>query len=80
MEKIKGSLKLRNLSKTRWTTRAESIKGVWTSLEAIFDTLEYIINSNSFDNLTKTKAIGLQKISSEFRFFCFIIIYEEHNV
>ncbi|CAI6353826.1 unnamed protein product [Macrosiphum euphorbiae] len=57
MEKIEGSLKLRNLSKTRWTARAESIKAVWTSLEAIVDTLEYINNSNSFDNLTKTKAI-----------------------
>jgi len=61
MEKIEGNLKLRNLSKTRWTAQAESIRAVWTSLEAIVDTLEYINNSNSFDSLTKTKAIGLKK-------------------
>lgn len=73
MEKIEGSLKLRNLSKTRWTARAESIKAVWTSLEAIVDTLEYINNSNSFDNLTKTKAIGLKKKMLNFDFFVSLI-------
>lgn len=73
MDKIEGSLKLRNLSKTRWTARAESIKAVWTSLEAIVDTLEYINNSNSFDNLTKTKAIGLKKKILNFDFFVSLI-------
>lgn len=73
MDKIEGSLKLRNLSKTRWTARAESIRAVWTSLEAIVDTLKYINNSNSFDNLTKTKAIGLKKKILNFDFFVSLI-------
>jgi hypothetical protein len=60
-EKIEGSLKLRNVSKTHWSARAESIKAVLKSLEEIVNTLEYINNSNSLNNLTKTKAIGLKK-------------------
>ncbi|KAL4090905.1 hypothetical protein QTP88_025663 [Uroleucon formosanum] len=73
MEKVEGSVKLRNLSKTRWTVRAESIRAVWTYLVAIVDTLEYINNSNSFDNLTKTKAIGLKKKILNFDFFVSLI-------
>lgn len=61
MAKIEGSLKLNNLSKTRWIVWAENIKVVWTSLDAIIDTLEYINYINSFDSLTKTKAIRLKK-------------------
>jgi len=61
MKEIEGSLQLRNLSKTRWTARAESIKSVWISLDIIIETLENIIVSNNFDSLTKTKAFGLKK-------------------
>ncbi|CAI6346415.1 unnamed protein product [Macrosiphum euphorbiae] len=39
MKEIEGSLQLRNLSKTRWTARAESIKSVWISLDIIIETL-----------------------------------------
>ena len=40
LEQVENCLQLRNLSKTRWTARAESIKAVWTSLEAIVKALE----------------------------------------
>jgi len=39
MKEIEGSLQLRNLSKTRWTARAESIKSVLISLDIIIETL-----------------------------------------
>ncbi|XP_008178186.1 uncharacterized protein LOC103307722 [Acyrthosiphon pisum] len=56
MKEIEGSLQLRNLSKTRWTARAESIKSVWISLDIIIETLENIVVSKNFDSLTKTNA------------------------
>ncbi|XP_050065932.1 uncharacterized protein LOC114126893 [Aphis gossypii] len=35
MNNVDNTLQLRNLSKTRWTARAESIKAVWVSYEAM---------------------------------------------
>ncbi|XP_065658840.1 52 kDa repressor of the inhibitor of the protein kinase-like [Hydra vulgaris] len=69
MIEIEGSLQLRNLSKIRWTARAESIKSVWTSLNPIVDTLKDITTSNKFNSLTKTKALGLKKNILSFDFF-----------
>ncbi|KAF0713740.1 zinc finger MYM-type protein 1-like, partial [Aphis craccivora] len=69
MKEIEGSLQLRNLSKTRWTARAESIKSVWISLDIIIETLENIVVSKNFDSLTKTKAFGLKKKNLNFDFF-----------
>lgn len=54
-------LGLKNLSKTRWTARAESIKAVNTSLEVIIELLEEISISSDFDTNTKTKANSLKK-------------------
>lgn len=38
MDNVDNTLQLRNLSKTRWTARSESIKAVWVSYEAICNT------------------------------------------
>ncbi|CAB4034413.1 zinc finger MYM-type 1-like, partial [Paramuricea clavata] len=40
--KVENCLMLRNLSKTRWSARAESIQAVWTSLDVIVDVLQQI--------------------------------------
>jgi hypothetical protein len=58
--KIENCLMLRNLSKTRWRARAESIQAVWTSFEAIVDVLHQITN-NEADRQTQTQAVGLRK-------------------
>jgi hypothetical protein len=50
---------LRNLSKTRWSARAESIQAVWTSFDVIVDLLQQI--TNKADQQTQTQAIGLRK-------------------
>ena len=42
---VENPLNLRNLSKMRWTARAESIKSVWSSYEAILDSLERLEES-----------------------------------
>jgi len=47
LSKIEGSLKLRYLSETRWTARAESLQAVWPSFEGIVSVLyEISIKSN----------------------------------
>ena len=50
---------LRNLSRTRWSARAESIQAVWTSFEVILDVLHTV--TNKADVKTKTQALGLKK-------------------
>jgi hypothetical protein len=45
---IENSLQIRNLSKTRWTARAESIKAVWVSYDAILEALNEM-SSMSFE-------------------------------
>ena len=42
---VENPLNLRNLSKTRWTARAELIKSVWSGYEAILDSLEKLEES-----------------------------------
>ena len=59
---LDNTLQLRNLSKTRWTARAESIRAVWSSYDAIRKSLEDLEKSG--DVKTKTSATGLlMKIS-----------------
>lgn len=59
IQDVENALKLRNLSKTRWTARAESIRAVWTSYEAIISALSTVQHSVDFDNSTKVAASGL---------------------
>ena len=59
MEDVAKALKLRNLSKTRWTARAESIQAVWISYEAIVEALEEILYTKPFDAKTRAHASGL---------------------
>ena len=58
IKEVENALKLRNLSKTRWTNQAESICVVWTSYELIMNALSSIQNSGDFDNSTKAAAKG----------------------
>lgn len=61
-------LKLRNLSMTRWTARAESIKAVWILFEYILDVLKELINDTNIDNKTRAQALGLEKKMLSFDF------------
>ena len=45
LEETENALLLRNLSKTRWSARAESVEAVWWSLDAILDVLEILEGS-----------------------------------
>ncbi|KAF0712179.1 Uncharacterized protein FWK35_00029971 [Aphis craccivora] len=78
LSEIENALQLRNLSKTRWTARAESVKAVWGSLEAIIKSLDEICtDTEHFDKLTRSKALGLQKQLLSFDFI--VSIYYEND-
>ena len=55
---VENPLQLQNLSKTRWVARAESIKAVWASYEAILESLTNLFECAK-DGKTKTAASGL---------------------
>ena len=67
LEEVENALMLRNLSKTRWVARVESMQAVWRSLEAIVDT--FVSLENSKDRETKTKASGLLNSVRNIEFF-----------
>ncbi|CAB3979717.1 zinc finger MYM-type 1-like [Paramuricea clavata] len=70
--KVDDPLNLRNLSRTRWTARAESIKSVWISYEAMLDSLS---NLEQSDDGT---ASGLR--SKLLRFDCIVSIMFTKNI
>jgi len=49
LNEIENSLKLRNLSQTRWTARAEALKSLWTSYPIIIDALDNIVEEKKID-------------------------------
>jgi len=62
LSEIENAIQLRNLSKTRWTARAENVKAVWGSLEASIKSLDEIYSDNEYFNKgTRSKLLGLQK-------------------
>lgn len=75
---IENKLNLKNLSKTRWTSRADSIKAVLSSYEKILDVLEEISINNVFDKVSKTKSLGLRKKILNFDFI--VSLYFMKNV
>jgi len=61
LNEIENSLKLRNLSQTRWTARAEALKSLWTSYPIIIDVLDNIVEEKKIDKKTKNTAFSLSK-------------------
>lgn len=75
---VEKSLMLRNLSKTRWSARAESVQAVWTSFEAIVAVLQHIGGNPDIDKMTRTKASGLKKKMLDLDFI--VHVHEKHHV
>ena len=72
LEEVENVLMLRNLSKTRWAARTESIQAVWRSLEAILEALVSLEGSK--DQETKTKASGVLNAVHNIDFICGLMI------
>jgi hypothetical protein len=64
---VENALKLRNLSKTRWVYRSESIEAVWSSFEAIRKALVQIAEKDN-DGTARTKAASLHEKMAKFNF------------
>ena len=58
LQNVENALKLRNLSKTRWVYRSESIDAMWRSFEAVKDALA-LVEEMERDRSAKAKASGL---------------------
>ena len=72
LEEVENVLMLRNLSKTRWAARTESIQAVWRSLEAILEALVSLEGSK--DQETKTKASAVLNAVHNIDFICGLMI------
>lgn len=67
MKQVENALKLRNLSKTRWVYRSESIEAVWSAFEAIRNALADVGEKDN-DALARTKAASLRRKMAKFEF------------
>lgn len=66
-----NALQLKNLSKTRWSARAESINAVNVTFEAIIESLNEVSIDSKIDAKTIAKAFDLRKRMLTFDFiFC----------
>ena len=65
------TLELRNLSATRWSARADSIRAVWSSFDEIIQALEELENSD--DTKTRAKAETLLKRIKSFEFIVMLM-------
>ena len=70
------TLELRNLSATRWSARADSIRAVWSSFDEIIQALEELENSD--DTKTRAKAETPQE-DQVFRIYFDVNVYEKHD-
>ncbi|XP_028414896.1 52 kDa repressor of the inhibitor of the protein kinase-like [Dendronephthya gigantea] len=68
LKTVENALKLRNLSKTRWVYRSQSIDAVWMSFEAVKDALKSVSLLENVDAATKTKACTLHDNMLKFDF------------
>ena len=64
---------MKNLSKTRWIGRAESIKAVWASYEILIDILDDIKNSEDGDRDARRTASNLLDRIKSFEFYLSIL-------
>ena len=67
LKNVENALKLRNLSKTRWVYRSESIDAMWRSFEVVQEALP-IVEKTEGDQSAKGKACVLQKKILKFDF------------
>ena len=68
---VENCLKLKNLSKTRWSARAESVEAVWRSLEAIICALDDVKESD--DKEAKLRASAFLNDIVNIDFVCGLI-------
>ncbi|XP_050516542.1 uncharacterized protein LOC126891410 [Diabrotica virgifera virgifera] len=61
IQEIDKSVQLKNLSRTRWTAKADSVRALNQTVDQIIEVLSDISKNREFDGSTRTKALGLYK-------------------
>ena len=74
LQEVENALQLRNLSKTRWVYRSESIDAMWRSLSAVKDALDSLSSLRSVDKPTRDNASRLYDHVVDFNFM-FALMY-----
>ena len=69
IEVLQEGLIMKNLSKTRWIGRAESIRAVWDSYEILIDLLKNIRTSEGSDRDAKKMASNVEDRMESFEFY-----------
>ena len=59
IKEVENTLKLRNLSKTRWTNRAESIHAVWRSYEVIMNTFSAMLKTKQMTEALQAEELNI---------------------
>ena len=62
------SLKLSNMSKTRWVYSSESIEAVWRSLQSLPKAIDKVVSDDSTEMKVKVKGKGIKKKCQSFDF------------
>ena len=73
IDALQEVLVMKNLSKTRWIGRAESIRVVWASYEILIDTLDEVKNYEDSDRDAKKTASNLSNRIKSFEFYLSIL-------
>ncbi|CAG9830216.1 unnamed protein product [Diabrotica balteata] len=68
IQEIDKSVQLKNLSRTRWTAKADSVRALNQTVDQIIEVLSDISKNREFDGSTRTKALGLYKKILNFDF------------
>ena len=69
---VENALQLRNLSRTRWTARAESIQTVWVSFEIIIESLQDVKETSTEPRIAADADALMRKIL-RFDFIAFLM-------
>ena len=69
---VENALQLRNLSRTRWTARAESIQAVWVSFEIIIESLQDVKETSTEPRIAADADALMRKIL-RFDFIAFLM-------
>ena len=74
LQEVENALQLRNLSKTRWVYRSESIDAMWRSFSAVKDALDTLSSLRSVDKPMTDNASRLFDHVVDFNFM-FTLMY-----
>jgi hypothetical protein len=68
------------LFKTRWTARAEFVRTVWLSFEAIVSVLHEISKNSNIDKNSRAQALDFELKRNVYQLIIEFVLYEPYNI